>query len=261
MEIPPEPFRRQICGNVRPCGGYRDRRWCSNWATRTRCSVHSRAEPCAKLSFRPGLQTHGSPPGEAGPRFRHCDLLQSRTLMDVCNLCGRESRIAELAARTVVGLGRDRVSPELQPAGHNLAGPLQAGKTSAQLEACLRSVRWRKQVGTGSSRYPEGIIDDNRNQESDLREPAIVLLPILPVGTAHLEVKMDGSICGTRPAVVNGLGSGKKDDALARLPETIAPVNIFSVHEEAWIERAYAIQCGAPDQNKPAVQHLHRGSG
>src|ERR1700678_3431259 len=96
----------------------------------------------------------------------------------------------------------------------------------------------------------------NRHQKTELRHAAVMLAPVLPGSAIELEIKAEGRVRGTAPAVVNGTGLGKKHDSFARLAEAIAPVDIFAVHKKLGIEQPDAVHRRAAHHDKPAVQNF-----
>ena len=141
-----------------------------------------------------------------------------------------------------------------------MADPSQTSEAAFDLIAPLGALRRDESICEGSGNEAHEVMQSRGCQEGKLSGAAMMLEPILRVGEALFEVEAQRSVGGTGAAIVNGLGVGEEYDLVAGLAETVAPVDILSVHEEVGVERADSVDRSAPDQNEPAVEHLDRGS-
>src|ERR1700727_1404601 len=83
-----------------------------------------------------------------------------------------------------------------------------------------------------------------------------MLSPELQICTAHFQIETNSRTGRTCPTVVNRPSSGEEDNLLSRLMKSVAPVNIFSVHEELRIQQSDPLNRLAPRHHEPAVQHF-----
>src|SRR5262245_16602884 len=84
-----------------------------------------------------------------------------------------------------------------------------------------------------------------------------MLSEVLQQRPIQFNIKADRCVRRTAAAIVNGRGAGKINPLPAGIAETLAPVDIFAVHEKRFIEWADGFQRASPGHPEPAVQHIH----
>src|SRR5580692_754079 len=151
-------------------------------------------------------------------------------------------------------------SAGLQPFELCPADPPQAGQTSFELAGDIRPAGREKQIEESGTDQSNRVMDSKRDEKAELGHAAVMLPPILPGRPVQLQIEAQWGVRRTGPAIVNRSGFCKENDSLARLVEAVAPVHIFSIHEELRIKRADAIKRATANHDEPAVQHFDRRS-
>ena len=89
-------------------------------------------------------------------------------------------------------------------------------------------------------------------------ERAMMLLPITQDGTLLGNRHPDRVLlCAAAPSVMNRLCLRKEYYPPTGIPTTLAPVHIFGIHEESFVEEAELIDGLASGQPKAAYQNVH----
>jgi hypothetical protein len=101
------------------------------------------------------------------------------------------------------------------------------------------------------------MVEDKNEKISRPSEPTAMFSPELPIGAAQFQVEANRRIGRTCSAIVNRFRVGEEDNLFSCLAETIAPVNVLSVHEEVWIQRPDTLDCISSRQHKPAIKYFH----
>src|ERR1022692_1422487 len=83
-----------------------------------------------------------------------------------------------------------------------------------------------------------------------------MLAKILKICAAHLEVEPCGRLGGTCRSVVQRFRLGIKHNPPSCPKKTMAPVNIFAIHKELFIQSAYLLQRNARNHPEPAGKHF-----
>jgi len=79
-------------------------------------------------------------------------------------------------------------------------------------------------------------MDGENDTEDSGSQPSAMFAPQSQICAVHFEIKANWCIGGTCPAAVDGGGIGKENKVFSRLVESIAPVNILSIHEKLRIQ-------------------------
>lgn len=101
-------------------------------------------------------------------------------------------------------------------------------------------------------------MDENQTGHAEASDGAMMLLPITQnrtlLGHSHPDRVLLGAAAS---AVMDRLRSGKEHHPPSSLPTTLAPVHIFSIHEESLVEQTELIHSLEPDHPETADQNVH----
>ena len=111
-------------------------------------------------------------------------------------------------------------------------------------------------VQEGISSYSDNFMYPNRNTIAKDTEPSVMFTEILQIGPPHFDIEPRRRLTGARGTVVQGSGMRIEDHLPSRCAESMAPIDILTVHEELLIESSDHLKGLPGDHPEPPRQDL-----
>ena len=85
----------------------------------------------------------------------------------------------------------------------------------------------------------KAVLEHGQHIKRARAQVTVMLPPIEQVGSQHFNAVTKRRVAGTPPTKVCGRGLGHKNNFPAGIPESLAPIDIFSIKKEALIQHSH----------------------